>query len=455
MTFSPGIERQEPQQRDQGRILRRHRWFTASAIGMAILYVVGNFEARRMRVLLDEAENPGIAAKTNQKSDRAIVNPETEMEQCQHLPWSTSAFVRAVHDDPENVSLKTWTGPNSSAIPRLDSTLLSQAFGGKRVALIGDSTLFQTLQRLHQIIMLTKPSTEGNNNTAANQAEDDFLAKLSNTKTLTKTVRALDAEAGRRSKGSTRLVGMDALVEDVWYDHIMNAHIFWTGFRGYNMKDNCHGWKTQVWPKLHVERPDVIVANWGLHMLHHGIAPKRPCNVHQFIHYEEDWLETVLQVAREVGTKLLLFKTTNYICEERYPKQLQHGLADLAENTSTVVAKCITKIQKSNRRDGEHYNLTDDDMHRYCIEGAGTDHNVQLLNDRLRKFVERAQTRVPPGLTIAVCNDHDMESCPYTRVDDGSHYPKLQLPRIRMLAHMVHCLWADKKDTVRANQRTN
>ena len=63
----------------------------------------------------------------------------------------------------------------------------------------------------------------------------------------------------------------------------------------------------------------------------------------------------------------------------------------------------------------------------------------------MEDFVQQAKDKgLPLNLTVDIYNDHDMEKCAYTSKWDGLHYHTLQIPRIRMLAHMIKCLDSDE-----------
>jgi len=223
-----------------------------------------------------------------------------------------------------------------------------------------------------------------------------------------------------------------------------SSHILWKGFNGGNMKQNCR-FDELVWPQVLEHRPDIIVANWGLHMLW---RPKvQECNVPQNLYYETFFLERVLDVALEAGTKLVLFKTTNLMCNNN-----RFGIPPMQEQQYHYQQQqrqgiCRSVLLEDDRHHGsltQHYNLTNDELLRYCDESAFEESSSKKLNLRLEQFVVVAKRNPKYSrLTIEILNDHDLESCGYTQWNDGVHFQLLAFSRLRLLAHMIHCLWKD------------
>ena len=83
-----------------------------------------------------------------------------------------------------------------------------------------------------------------------------------------------------------------------------------------------------------------------------------------------------------------------------------------------------------------------------------TESSSHKLNQRMQAFVLQAQNDLEANhhhnngssLQIEYFNDHDMmiEKCNYS---DGIHYHPLQLPRMRLLAHTIHCLRQQQQKT--------
>ena len=92
------------------------------------------------------------------------------------------------------------------------------------------------------------------------------------------------------------------------------------------------------------------------------------------------------------------------------------------------------------------------DIDRYCREGLMEAEASERLNQRMVAKLKQFQQRTDlDGMKIELYNDHDLETCHYTRMGDGIHFHHLQLPRIRLLAHMVNCLLPQESSTIASN----
>ena len=361
---------------------------------------------------------------------------------CSDWEHRSNTYIQAVHDNPEQMALNNWT------LPTFETSYISRVFAGKRVALMGDSTLCFLRDALHNVLNVTNPQ---------------FLGGLQNM-TLTGARQAFDMEAVRTESD----VGLNLRTPGV--NHSFNGDIYhynattdsdsastknqhtqlmFTGFRGDNFQYNCL-WEEHAFSKIRSFQPDILVANFGIHLFHHSTI-RSECLVRMWLNYEE-WLQEVVKLAEQTKVKLLLFKTTNYICEDRYPPGLREPIM---LNKTTYVSICrgwFDDVVKHPPQWGrEIYNFTDEQIDRYCWEASGRDANSRLLNQRMRDFVTKikqkqaaeASVDATSSLRIEIYNDHDMQTCRYTPVGDGSHYRDLFIPRIRLLAHMIHCLWKE------------
>ncbi|CAB9522861.1 Cyclin-Dependent Kinase (Partial), partial [Seminavis robusta] len=325
----------------------------------------------------------------------------------------TSLRALIVADDKDET--KQWT------FPPLSTQLLQSAFGGRSIALVGDSTLFYTAQWMHRLM-----DSSSNNNAIPNHLLESLPHRnLSN---------AFDAITDYFTHSNHTRYDTTSFSTQLPTATNTTGHILWKGFRGTNQRKNClfdqYVWPSILNPQLSpgntnntIRTPDILIANWGLHMFYRAIL--KPCNVDMWFHYE-DWLHKVVQVAQQTGTvQLLLFKTTNLIC---------HNLTQ--QQQSTKQAKCREKLQHFQN---EMTTLTESDIQRYCENGLMLDRSARALNSRLERFVRALQP--PPGLTVAIYNDYDLEDCRYTADNDGIHFHPLQLPRIRYMAHLIQCLY--------------
>jgi hypothetical protein len=299
-------------------------------------------------------------------------------------------------------------GHYSWFFPEMNATLMHQAFVKRRTVLVGDSTLYYLTNTLLYLMFPDQDETS-----------EHFFKK-----------------------------------------HDPNTTINWLGFRGVNARMNCD-WE-HVWDLIVGRQPDIIVVNWGFHMLHAFELGRdvQLCNVDQWIHYETMFLERALQVAIESQTtRLLLFKTNNLVCGERN-KYIRKTTEKIQARDETFLYKCMTALENLLKKQpqivmypdslqklkDQNPNYTQSDIHvtrqqmeEYCWNGAFEEGGSRHLHDRLIKFLHNAT--IPDNLTVAVFNDHDLESCLYTPQEDGRHYKELNAQRIRLLAHEINCLY--------------
>ncbi|CAB9515632.1 Cyclin-Dependent Kinase [Seminavis robusta] len=355
---------------------------------------------------------PSVSLSTdNSLKQSASDFPTKEEEQaCKDMSRSIPAFTKAMHDNPEEWAMKTWT-QQQWTFPKLDHTLLMRAFGGRNIVFLGDSTEYNAFEWMKRLM---------NNQTPA------LLDNMSHMKLK---------DAIRQAPPPQSSLSSD---EDIVYENYNHAQVMWTGFRGTNMLDNC-AFDKLVWPKLRQRQPQIILANWGTHMLFRRNV--RACNMYMWFHYEE-WLDTVLEIAQQMGTtRLLLFKTTNLLCRDK------------DRDPQDVYDECRQRVQQTRgwflENDPRHSPLlTDEQLDQYCHQATMVGSSSVLLNERLYRWFDTAQQRLGKEerasnkkLTIAIYNDHDMQSC--QAETDGVHFLTLQWPRLRLLAHMVNCLWND------------
>ena len=252
--------------------------------------------------------------------------------------------------------------------------------------------------------------------------------------------------------------------------------VVWGGFRGSPGETACHF--DSVWKRVLDGKPQILVVNFGLHWLHlMGAGRDVPlCYVEAWLTYE-DWLQSIVDMARASGSvKLLLFKTTNYICEELFWGSYADGAALYKEGGKHVEKarqRCHHLIQQLVRDNTAGNGLRLDmlggeNITRYCSKAVFDEYGVKDLNHRLLEFLQKQQKRQPKGkleqsttanrtnvnddMTIAIFNDHDIQSCAYSEPNDGRHYHPLNLMRIRLLANTIQCLYKDNNANINIQQ---
>ena len=386
-------DQQQQQEAGDRRAVCRRRF--AIAVGMALMAMALGLTLVFSNALLKQL--PQFNNINSNDNDEELVEFSTDpVEQsCTELTKSTDAFLQDVYEDGENTGLKPWKRDHWE-IPVLGGSLLMTAFGGRNVFLIGDPTVAYTMEYMDRLM---------------DQASPELLTSLPN-ETLTDGYKKVTALPGN-FYGQT-------------YEKFNNSKILWKGYRGGSMHGNCK-FDSMVFSAIRGDKPDIILVNWGLHILYQGRETK-VCNIFEWIHYEH-WLNRALEAAEEAGTKVLLFKTTNRLCKPP-PPELQY------DNCVNYVASL-----EETEADPEHMrNVTDAEKETYCQEAIQTEEAVTDLNNRLKEFVTKVQNERPTKVRVALYNDHEMENCDYAD-SSGILYSALQLPRIRLFAHMVNCLY--------------
>jgi len=191
------------------------------------------------------------------------------------------------------------------------------------------------------------------------------------------------------------------------------------------------------WQQIASRDPEVLVLNMGLHWLHLYAGERRTpiCQVKMWLDYEESWLQTIIEKARRLpGLRLLLFKTTNFVCEDMFSGYWKEANQLYNAKDGPTMEECEVRIEKKlPERDKRQ-------IKSFCYNGTLNGRGAAHLNSRLNKFVQNLQ---PEVFQVEVWNDHDVESCEYTTAHDGRHYHILQLVRLRYLANVILCYLGD------------
>jgi len=401
---------------------------------------------------------------TQMNPERMAAIRQEQQEACNHFPWSIDAFIKDVHEATEEKGNRRWVfqpghgngsgngggeveGDNhngttrgedkrenitsSTALqsesesasqsqsawifPEFNMDLLDSAFAHRRIAIVGDSTTFYLMRWIHHLMHIIPAGyvqAFGRYNvTRAHRKAEEYMAKV------------------RPDKP----VGIEDVTE--FFYNRNQAHFLWQGFNGANIVHNCD-FDNLVWPSVQDFAPEILIVNWGIHAL---LNPHlKVCNIYQFLHLETIFYERILEIAQHSKTKLILFKTTNLMCESSKVTTLDDN--GCHEFMPQWAANPVSRQQL------EAYNISTADLNRWCDEATFNERGAERLNARLRAFVDEVQERpgiLDSNITLAIYNDHDMESCPYTQWNDGYHHQLLAFPRIRLLSHMIHCLWKD------------
>lgn len=389
---------------------------------------------------LEEAE---AALKKNSKTAKKlpIINNTAE---CRYFPEALFQLTNSLHDNPEQYALRPWkllhAGPKYPAwhFPGLSSQLLQTTFGGKHVVLTGDSTLFylvRWMQTLYHNVTLD----------STNKLDDMWVDT-----DMTVANYALNPDMDWQVGWADDTLPQVGPLKD-------GTHIAWFGHRGDSTtpgKDACTF--EPLWDHVRVIQPHIWMVNFGLHWLHlEGEGRDVPlCYVQAWLQYE-DFLEQVVRVARESNVKLLLFKTTNKICTDHFRGDYADGVAryQRPDTSGDALTKChhlIRDLIPSYAQIPTEI-FSAKNVKRYCQKAVMDEFGVKDLNHRLLEFVQHKQRQLVQedatnNLTIAIYNDHDLQSCTYSAPEDGRHYHPLNLMRIRLLGNMIQCLYPHDDD---------
>mmetsp|Transcript_25843 Transcript_25843/g.55610 ORF Transcript_25843/g.55610 Transcript_25843/m.55610 type:complete len:294 (+) Transcript_25843:3-884(+) len=186
--------------------------------------------------------------------------------------------------------------------------------------------------------------------------------------------------------------------------------------------------------------PDIVVANMGFHWLHlcgfkmcpslseeHG-----PLIIQHWVNYKTDWLQRVYDMAVKVNAKLLLFKTNNFICDEKRTE----GWETWSSRYLSFDSKTIEDCYQENLKFSDSHNIPTDQILSYCKYGQFTELGSEYLNDQIKDFVREIQENNPDStLTVGIFNDHDIEGCHST--EDSIHHKLNMLMRLRLLSNTI------------------
>ncbi|CAB9497352.1 Cyclin-Dependent Kinase [Seminavis robusta] len=343
-------------------------------------------------------------------------------------------FTQVLHKNPQDTALLPWTSylPDREEVhfPVLSSALIQAAFGNKKVAFVGDSTSYY-LVRWMQALMLNFTAQEQNaillSNSSGGLQEANRRINPSS-----------DVNVGWANGSPTIIQGKTAADSTRAF---RDTYIQWEGRRGGIMKSCSYD---AEWRHIRLQKPHVLVVQVGLHWLHFEKAGRdaSSCYMNHVVHYEE-WLRGIVTLAEQVGIRLLLLKTTNFVCDQNYEGAYRRAAKDYGkarqemkeDGTNNIIQQCIQSFQVKLSNDSK-YNITAPQLYRYCRDATFDEHGAQHLNQRTFDFVAKKGNE-GKNVTIAIFNDHDLQSCDYTAIGDGRHYHDLNLIRIRLLAIVI------------------
>ncbi|KAL7468100.1 hypothetical protein ACHAXS_008328 [Conticribra weissflogii] len=343
-----------------------------------------------------------------------------------HSHCGIDQLIKAIHSDPEYISLRPWSSVDQKNktihFAGLDHNLLRDAFRGRRIVILGDSTLRNLNQWLHKLL------------STRNETSLDTLSSM-NLSEANNFITSQVWESCSLSGGDKHLEcrGMSIAPKTNLYDGTMVRFIRGPPTVPVSV-DVCVNF-TDHFVSVKAFQPDTIIANMGLWFLHFQTLHRTvgSCVAETWINYE-DWLESLVTVAEQSGAKVLVFKTTNFICVEKYVGAFVEANRLYSDLDNAILKACSDDI-----RAGASAMTSDIDIENYCMNGTFNDSGSRYLNERLYRFVEKKQHDSTSRVKLRVLNDHDIQSCKYTPVGNARHYHEMNLARIRLLGNILTC----------------
>jgi len=336
------------------------------------------------------------------------------------------ALISKLNEDPESNALNKVKTNTTTTINH--KGLDMAVFRGKRVALMGDSTLYYLAKWMYPL--LTSLGDEAALPSYENQTLKDAASLV-----YKRTAKlGTDHPAGKNPPQVIKDSNDD---DGTW--------VQWMGFSG----PGQHDFETKLDSMFETAKemkPDIIIANMGFHWLH--LCPQRcpfsgkimsisESAIALWLDYKERWLERIHNLALISNTSILLFKTTNFVCEEkRYGEYA--GLAPLYnKNDTQTLENCVNEIQQHLKD-----SLDATYVHRYCELASFTERGSQYLNEQITEFVDElmlmGNVEAPDSSSLAVgtFDDHSVQGCWSTR--DGFHHAyEAMLLRLRLLTNTI------------------
>ncbi|KAL7532932.1 hypothetical protein ACHAXR_008082 [Thalassiosira sp. AJA248-18] len=338
-----------------------------------------------------------------------------------------------------NLIFKTNEDPNKNAMIPLDITaaipknsisyptetmmmnmpgLHLDSFKHKRIALLGDSTLFYMAKYLSSMLRHEENVPEG--------SVEYYNMNMDEANNFVQANKQFDLDGGH-GDAPPHMRG-----DGTWLQ--------WWGQKG-SGKGRTEKMMNTMFKKAEAMRPEVVVANFGFHWLHLcGYSEKRcptPIDANviaNWLHYKETWLQRVYDFATKMNTKVLLFKTSNFICGSARSGDWATGDELYQMFDDATISGCMKMIEPL----GKDLNLVNEDIFRYCKYGQFTDVGSKYLNEQVFEFVRNKQNDSGDstgGPIVGIFNDYGVESCSTT--EDAIHHKAGIVVRVRLLANTI------------------
>lgn len=375
-----------------------------------------------------------------------------------------SQLIQGLQEDPEQHGLRPYQD-----FPGLSPKAL-EVFRGKRLALIGDSTLFYVTKWLQMLLLLEKNLQGESEETTAvawKRLRGTSKSEVRNNLTQLDRLPIYDLTAGQENvlelnkeacqqaqlSGGSRCVNPEDYsrpkILTMGVDNI--TRVGWMGMSYFSDHTKTEEILNNVWETIDGSyHPDIIVANQGIHWLHlYGLQRNASAEaIRRWVHYE-DWLQEVYDHAMSNNASVLLYKTVNFLCDEKIYDRYQDAMSLYTAQDPVTLERCHELVQAElDGHDGDNpwdTAITANEIADYCVNGTSNNLGSANLNQRMFAFTEelrqRHQNNSNNSMYIGIFNDNAVESCQYVRSDDGVHYHGAMLMRIRLLANQLSCVY--------------
>ncbi|KAL7476057.1 hypothetical protein ACHAW6_001940, partial [Cyclotella cf. meneghiniana] len=375
--------------------------------------------------IMAEAKNHFAGNSTDLSASTNSIVPVSRNYSSGASGCHTDRLIYLIKSDPERYGLRPWStfGRHNNTIHfrGLDHVLMKDAFRGRRIAILGDSTLRNLNQWLHQLL---NTKNEASITALSSMNLTEANAYLMSTEWTKCNMNGSDKDLQCQGMSQYPVTNLDDGTK---------IQFIWAPPESHNVQsDECPELSSRFTTVMGVE-PDIIIANMGLWWLHFQNIHRNVagCVVEKWVNYEQ-WLESLVVLANVSKAKVLVFKTTNFICDEKYTGKYIEANRLYSNRDVNTLKHCYEDIRAKTSA-----LMTDEDISNYCFNGTFNDAGSRFLNSRLHQFVERKELDSSSHVRLLVLNDHDIQSCKYTQIGNARHYQEMNLARIRLLGNIL------------------
>ena len=218
-----------------------------------------------------------------------------------------------------------------------------------------------------------------------------------------------------------------------------------TWFAWWGMQGNAHGRTEELIDRMFASadtmKPEVVVVNMAFHWFHLCGYSEKMCPsqldlpiLSRWLLYKETWLQRSYDFAEKQGAKVLLYKTANYICSSRRTGDWLTGDTLYQNMDNATITACVERLVPLVH---ELIGVTPEDVAKYCKYGQFTEVGSKYLNEQMVDFVRTIQDdeHRDSNMIVGLYNDHDVENCGTT--EDAIHHRIAITTRARLLTNTI------------------